>query len=61
LLKVALSGGVGAEVLRAPFNIEGVEEDAASVPVAGEQTDEVLRELGFAPEEILAMRDMGVV
>jgi itaconate CoA-transferase len=61
LLKVSLSGGLGAEVLRAPFNIQGVEEDAGSVPVAGEQTDDVLRELGFAPEEIRAMRDMGVV
>jgi itaconate CoA-transferase len=52
LLALGLPGGEGAEVLRAPFNIEGVVEPASSVPAAGEHNEEVLRELGYDDVQI---------
>jgi itaconate CoA-transferase len=43
-----------------PFNIEGVEPVMGAVPGLGQHTDEVLREVGFGPDEIQRLRAEGV-
>ncbi len=54
---------LGTEVLVAsPINISGLSRDIRSPPPdAGADTDEVLRSLGYAAEQILDMRARGVV
>ncbi|MGE0541059.1 MAG: CaiB/BaiF CoA transferase family protein [Dehalococcoidia bacterium] len=49
------------ELLRAPFNIEGMIERDLPIPAVGEQTDEILRALGYADEAIDSLRHDGVV
>jgi itaconate CoA-transferase len=61
LLDVEAPGGGHVGVLRSPFNIEGVEEPASSLPAVGEHTDAVLGELGYDAEAIKALRESGAV
>lgn len=44
-----------------PLKFAGVEERFVRAPKLGEHTDELLQELGYAPEEIARMREEGVV
>jgi formyl-CoA transferase len=60
LVDIAVPGGrVG--VLRAPFNIEGVEEPASAIPAVGEHTDTILQELGYSAAEAEDIRARGAV
>ncbi|HEX5369842.1 MAG TPA: CaiB/BaiF CoA-transferase family protein [Dehalococcoidia bacterium] len=61
LLDVALPGGAAAQVLRAPFNIEGAEEADSTVPAVGEHTDAILAELGYNEPDIARLRSDGAV
>jgi crotonobetainyl-CoA:carnitine CoA-transferase CaiB-like acyl-CoA transferase len=61
LLDITLPGGAIAAVLRAPFNIEGVEEAPSAIPSVGEHTDAVLRELGYDAEAITELHAAGAV
>jgi crotonobetainyl-CoA:carnitine CoA-transferase CaiB-like acyl-CoA transferase len=61
LLSTRLPGGAAADLLRAPFNIEGVEESPDEVPSVGQHTDEVLTELGFDAGAIAGLRASGAV
>jgi crotonobetainyl-CoA:carnitine CoA-transferase CaiB-like acyl-CoA transferase len=61
LLREELPGGASVDVLRAPFNIEGVEEAASAVPAVGQHTDEVLAELGYEAAAVEALRAAGAV
>jgi crotonobetainyl-CoA:carnitine CoA-transferase CaiB-like acyl-CoA transferase len=61
LLDVALPGGARAQVLRAPFNIEGAEEPASAVPEVGQHTDAILGELGYDAAAISKLRAEGAV
>jgi itaconate CoA-transferase len=61
LLREGLPGGASVDVLRAPFNIEGVEEAVSEVPTVGQHTDEVLAELGYNAAAIEALRAAGAV
>lgn len=47
--------------LKPPFNVNGWAVADAWVPRLGEHTDQVLAELGYAPETIAALRAAGVV
>jgi itaconate CoA-transferase len=47
LLKTALPGGGNVDLLRAPFNIEGLVEQSGELPSVGQHTREVLAELGY--------------
>jgi crotonobetainyl-CoA:carnitine CoA-transferase CaiB-like acyl-CoA transferase len=49
------------ELLRAPFNIDGMTERDLPIPSVGEQTDDILRTLGYEPTAIESMRRDGVV
>jgi crotonobetainyl-CoA:carnitine CoA-transferase CaiB-like acyl-CoA transferase len=60
MLSVATPGGT-AEVLRPPFNIEGVEPAAGPVPAVGADTEAVLREAGYSAAEVAALRAAEVV
>ncbi|HEX5141814.1 MAG TPA: CaiB/BaiF CoA-transferase family protein [Dehalococcoidia bacterium] len=60
LLDIAVPGG-SAGVLRAPFNIEGVDETPSAIPAVGEHTDAILKELGYTSVEIKAIRARGAV
>jgi formyl-CoA transferase len=59
-MTVAVPGG-SVEVLHAPFNIEGAEDEAKPVPAVGQHSDEVLRGLGLGDAEIARLREEGVV
>jgi crotonobetainyl-CoA:carnitine CoA-transferase CaiB-like acyl-CoA transferase len=49
-------------IINDPVNTEGVQKvGAKKAPGIGEQTDEVLAELGFSAAEVQALRDKGVV
>ncbi len=61
LLDVALPGGAEAQVLRAPFNIEGAEEPASAIPEVGQHTDAILGELGYDAAAIAQLREEGAV
>jgi formyl-CoA transferase len=62
LLSIAAPGSEAkVDVLRAPFNIEGVSEAASCLPAVGEHTDAVLTELGYTAEEIEALHARGAV
>ncbi|HLF78594.1 MAG TPA: CaiB/BaiF CoA-transferase family protein [Dehalococcoidia bacterium] len=60
LLGISVPGG-SVDLLRAPFNIDGVEERAAAVPAVGQHTDAVLRELGYDDDAISDLRIEGAV
>ncbi len=60
LMNVEVPGG-NVDLLRSPFNIEGVVEPAAPVPALGEHTDAVLAELGYDPKAIAALHAEGAV
>jgi crotonobetainyl-CoA:carnitine CoA-transferase CaiB-like acyl-CoA transferase len=60
LMKIDVPGG-DVEVLKAPFNIEGVEDISKPVPSVGQHNDEVLKEAGYSKAEIAALREEGVV
>jgi crotonobetainyl-CoA:carnitine CoA-transferase CaiB-like acyl-CoA transferase len=60
LLKIDCGEGQ-VEVLRAPVNIEGMEEEPRPVPAIGEHTRAVLKELGYAETEIDALEREGAV
>jgi itaconate CoA-transferase len=49
------------DVLKAPFNIEGVESFPGTVPHVGQHTDQVLAELGYSPDEIDSFRSEAVI
>ena len=49
------------EALLPPANIDGVEPAMGDVPALGQHTEAVLRWLGYAPEEIAAMREEGAI
>jgi itaconate CoA-transferase len=49
------------ELLRTPFNIEGMNERPLPIPAVGEQTDDILRTLGYEDATIAAMRHDGVI
>jgi itaconate CoA-transferase len=49
------------EALLPPGNIEGIEPAMGDVPALGEHTEAVLRWLGYAPAEVLAMRALGAI
>jgi formyl-CoA transferase len=61
LLDIALPGGARAQVLRAPFNIEGAEEPASAIPEVGQHTDAILGELGYDAAAIAKLRAEGAV
>ena len=61
LIETGLPGGQRAELLRMPFNIEGLEETVSEVPEVGQHTDEVLSELGYTGSEIVALREARAV
>jgi itaconate CoA-transferase len=60
LMEIQVPGGP-VEVLKAPFNIEGVEDTPKPVPAVGQHNDEVLSGLGLSAAEIAALKDEGVV
>jgi crotonobetainyl-CoA:carnitine CoA-transferase CaiB-like acyl-CoA transferase len=49
------------ELLRAPFNIDGITERDLPIPSVGEQTDDILRTLGYEAPAIESMRRDGVI
>jgi crotonobetainyl-CoA:carnitine CoA-transferase CaiB-like acyl-CoA transferase len=57
---VATSAGPIAALLP-PANLDGVDAAMGDVPAVGEHTEVVLRALGYAPEEIEAMRAQGAI
>jgi itaconate CoA-transferase len=61
LLEVEVPGGDHVGVLRAPFNIQDLQEPPSSVPDVGEHTDAVLQELGYSSEDVEALRRSGAV
>jgi crotonobetainyl-CoA:carnitine CoA-transferase CaiB-like acyl-CoA transferase len=60
ILDIGLAGG-SVGVLRAPFNIEDLDEPPSRIPAVGEHTQEVLRELAYEDQEIDALRAAGAV
>jgi itaconate CoA-transferase len=61
LLDVETPGGGYAGVLRAPFNIDGVDEPASKIPIIGEHTEEILIELGYDSGAIEKLLKSGAV
>jgi formyl-CoA transferase len=62
LLSITAPGAAGSvDVLRAPFNIEGVAESQSGLPAVGEHSDAILAELGYSDDEIAAAHDQGAV
>jgi crotonobetainyl-CoA:carnitine CoA-transferase CaiB-like acyl-CoA transferase len=59
-MKIPVPGGE-VEVLKAPFNIEGVEDTPKAVPAVGQHNDEVLREAGYSKDEIKALKEEGII
>jgi crotonobetainyl-CoA:carnitine CoA-transferase CaiB-like acyl-CoA transferase len=44
-----------------PFQFSDFEAVMGDVPSVGQQTDEILRELGYSPPEIVALHAAGAV
>jgi itaconate CoA-transferase len=59
-LDVEVPGG-RVDLLRSPFNIEGLEEQGAAVPAVGEHTDAILKELDYSDAEIGKLRLDGAI
>ena len=55
------TNGDAFEVLRPPFNIEGIESVPGAVPAVGEHTEEVLIGLGLSRTEIDGLRAADVI
>jgi len=49
------------DLLRAPFNIQGLTEPERAIPAVGEHTDAILRDLGYTAGAITDLRSDGVV
>jgi itaconate CoA-transferase len=49
------------ELLRPPFNIDGMLERDLAIPAVGEHTDDILRSLGYSDSTIESMRRDGVI
>jgi crotonobetainyl-CoA:carnitine CoA-transferase CaiB-like acyl-CoA transferase len=60
LMKIPVAGG-DVEVLKAPFNIEGVEDTSKPVPSVGQHNDQVLKQAGYTKDEIAALKEEGVI
>jgi len=60
LLRVGVPGGE-ADVFKAPFNIDGVDEPPARVPALGEDTDAILAGLGYSGEALTGLRQRGII
>lgn len=60
LMNIEVPGGT-VDVLKAPFNIEGVEDTSKPVPAVGQHNDAVLKSLGMSEAEIAALKEEGVV
>ena len=60
LIDVAVPNG-RVELLRAPFNIQGVDEAPSTVPSAGQHTDDILAELGYDAVAIAGLHAAGAV
>jgi crotonobetainyl-CoA:carnitine CoA-transferase CaiB-like acyl-CoA transferase len=56
LLRTGLPGGNSVDLLRAPFNIQGLDEQASEVPGVGQHTTEVLAELGYDAASIAKLQ-----
>jgi itaconate CoA-transferase len=61
LLNTTLPGDASVDLLRAPFNIEGVDEAPSEIPAVGQHTDDVLAELGYDAAAIAALRAAAAV
>lgn len=61
LLEVDLPGGGNVDVLRAPFNIEGLIEPSSAIPDVGEHTSAILQELGYDEDAIRMLFQSGAV
>lgn len=57
---VVTPGGTARGIIP-PIDLEGMEPNMGPVPDVGEQTEEILLELGYAPEEVSRLRDQGAV
>ena len=44
-----------------PIDLEGMAPRMGAIPDVGEQSDEVLAEIGYGPDEIARLRETGVV
>ena len=44
-----------------PIDLEGMAPNMGPIPDVGEQTDEILAEIGYTPEEVARLRDAGAV
>jgi itaconate CoA-transferase len=53
--------GEAVGLVRAPVRIDGRAEPLGPAPGLGEHTDEVLGEIGYAPDDIAALRRSGTV
>jgi formyl-CoA transferase len=60
MMSIEVPGG-SVDVLKAPFNIEGVEDTSKPVPSVGQHSEEVLKEIGCSDAEIVALKDEGII
>jgi crotonobetainyl-CoA:carnitine CoA-transferase CaiB-like acyl-CoA transferase len=56
-----LDGDPDIRVVRPPFEVDEVASGLPAAPDIGENTEEVLAELGYAPDEIGALRELGAI
>jgi itaconate CoA-transferase len=59
-MTINVPGGT-VDVLKAPFNIEGVEDTPKPVPSVGQHSEEVLQEIGCSNSEIAALKEEGII
>jgi itaconate CoA-transferase len=60
LIDVSVANG-HVDLLRSPFNIQGVDEAPSAVPSVGQHTDAILGELGYDAASITELRAAGAV